>query len=134
MSLQDRKEIKKIEIAAAVLVLLVMMILAGCGNRGAQKESGGENPEALEETANAQPEQSQTGLAYETAKDAEIDFKALKAENPDIFAWLHVPGTNIDCPVLQSEEADDYYETHNAYGKEDPKGAVYTELANLKDM
>lgn len=134
MSFQDRKEIKKIEIAAAVLVLLVMMVLVGCGNRGAQKESGGENPEALEETASTQPEQPQTGIAFETAKDAEIDFKVLKEENPDIFAWLHVPGTNIDCPVLQSEEADDYYETHNAYGKEDPKGAVYTELANLKDM
>ena len=108
MSLQDRKEIKKIEITVAVLVLLVMMVLAGCGNRGAQKESGGDNPEALEETASAQPEQPQTGIAFETAKDAEIDFKVLKAENPDIFAWLYVSGTNIDSHVLQSEEADDY--------------------------
>lgn len=78
--------------------------------------------------------QPTTGLAYETASDAEIDFEALREENPDIFAWLHIPGTEIDCPVLQSSEADDYYESHDAYGRENQNGAVYTELANLKNM
>lgn len=110
-----------------VTLFFVFILLTGCGSKADDANIG-------DEAAAVQEEQPKAGLAYESAKDAEIDFEALKAENPDIFAWLCVPGTDIDCPVLQSEEADDYYETHNAYGEEDAKGAVYTELANLKDM
>lgn len=92
----------------------------------------------------AQPDESEaestsvdsnmSGIASESADDAQIDFTALQEENPDIFAWLHIPGTSIDCPVLQSGQADDYYETHNAYGEEDITGAAYVELANLTNM
>ena len=75
-----------------------------------------------------------SGLEHESAADGEIDFAALQAENPDIFAWLYVPGTNIDGPVLQSEQSDTWYETHRADGTEGEQGAFYTELANLKNM
>lgn len=75
-----------------------------------------------------------TGIAEETANDATIDFAALKAENPEIFGWLHIPDTTIDAPILQSAEADDYYETHNAMKEADEGGALYIEAANLSSM
>ena len=75
-----------------------------------------------------------TGIAEETANDASIDFTALKAENPEIFGWLHIPDTTIDAPILQSAEADDYYETHNAMKEVDEGGALYIEAANLSSM
>lgn len=119
-----------------LLFLILAAILCGCkqtdrgdfetGQTDGQVETGGQEIE---------PErQPTTGIAYETAEDAAIDFKALQSENPDIFAWLYIPGTDIDMPVLQSTEADDYYENHNAYGEDDRSGALYTELANLKNM
>lgn len=119
-----------------LLFLILAAILCGCkqtdegdfetGQTGGKTETDGQ------ETA---PErQPATGIAYETAEDAAIDFRALQSENPDIFAWLYIPGTEIDMPVLQSTEADDYYENHNAYGEDDRRGALYTELANLKNM
>lgn len=119
-----------------LLFLILAIILCGCkqtdkeafemGHTEEQAESGGQ------ETA---PEQQPAiGIAYETAEDATIDFKALQIENPDIFAWLYIPGTGIDAPILQSTEADDYYENHNAYGEADRNGTLYTELANLKSM
>lgn len=73
-------------------------------------------------------------IAAETAADAQIDFDALKEENPDIFAWIYIPDTDIDCPVLQSDQSDTFYESHNACGEEDDAGAVYIELANLTSM
>lgn len=116
---------------AAVISLAAVFVLGGCGkgedavlDDGAV--AGGQEP-SLEE-------QPTTGIAYETAADAAIDFGILQAENPDIFGWLYIPGTGIDAPVLQSTEADNYYESHNAYGEKDEGGALYTELANLKDM
>lgn len=119
-----------------LLFLLLSVLLCGC--RQTDKEIP-ENMQTGEETEINEQEtalenQPVTGIAYETAKDTEIDFEALQMENPDIFAWLYVPGTGIDAPILQSAEADDYYESHNAYGEADPKGALYTELANLKNM
>jgi sortase B len=64
-----------------------------------------------------------------------VDFAKLKSENGDIFAWISVPGTRIDYPVCQSLDGDDsFYITHNALKEEDPKGAIYTESANLTNM
>lgn len=77
---------------------------------------------------------SGTGIANESAKDAEIDFGVLKAENPEIFGWLHIPDTSIDAPILQSTESDDYYDTHNAMKEADEGGALYIEAANLSTM
>ena len=75
------------------------------------------------------------GVRDETATDSHVDFDKLKAENPDVFAWLYVPDTAIDYPVCQSLQGDDFfYRTHNWHGHEDSKGAIYTESANLKDM
>ena len=92
-----------------------------------------DTPKESDASAEEIPSES-TGIIYETAEDAQIDFAVLKEENPDIFAWIYIPGTEIDDPVLQSEEADDFYEDHNAYGETDDSGAIYIELANLTSM
>lgn len=92
-----------------------------------------ENGEGAAE-AEAATDSSATGIANESAKDAKIDFDALKAENPEIFGWLHIPDTSIDAPILQSAESDDYYETHNAMKEADEGGALYIEAANLSSM
>lgn len=119
-----------------LLFLVLATILCSCKqtDRGDfETEQTGRQTET-DEQETAPERQPTTGIAYETAEDAAIDFKALQSENPDIFAWLYIPGTEIDAPVLQSAEADDYYENHNAYGEDDCGGALYTELANLKNM
>ena len=54
------------------------------------------------------------------------DFRALQAQNPDIYAWLYIPGTDINYPVCQSTN-DVYYLTHNTQGGLDANGALYTE-------
>lgn len=112
--------------------ILLFSVVAGCGKKTDMEENGN-----IGETGNGQSDvmaAETTGIAGETAKDTKVDMKALQAENPDIFAWLYVPDTDIDGPVLQSTESDDYYENHNAYGEEDSGGSLYTELANMKDM
>ncbi len=135
------KRMKRIIFGGIVIILIagvLWLVLKGVGISQPEKSPIDSNLETETDDNIQQPDQSdnekKTGLAYESAKDADIDFDTLKQENEDIFAWIYIPGTDIDYPVLQSEEADDFYEDHNAYGKEDVTGAVYTELANLKDM
>lgn len=124
------KSVKR-RIVFFLMAVTAAAVLTGC--TGKQEEAGAKNAAGGQEEA---PDRlaGQTALERESGKDAEVDFQALQAENPDIFAWLYVPDTGIDYPVLQSEEADDYYESHDASGAINESGAIYTELANLTNM
>lgn len=65
--------------------------------------------------------------------EAVYDFDALREENADIYAWITVPGTQVDYPVLQSE-TDNYYLEHNLDGSSGYPGCLYTNECNLKDF
>ena len=129
----EQKEIKHIETAQTkaqwkykrlyLFIALAIVSLTGCGKQ--VTEQGTTTDQITKQT---------TGIAYESGSDYQIDFEVLQQENPDIFGWLYIPGTEIDYPLLQSEEADDYYESHDAYGSTSDTGALYTELANLTNM
>lgn len=145
-----KKDKKRCYAVVTVSLFLWANVLAGCGSTESERvqpEASEENIRDAEnmqnvdaadgaegEAAEMDSVKEASGIVAESAKDAQVDFAALKAENPDIFAWLYIPGTQIDYPVLQSEEADDFYENHNAYGEDDTAGAVYIELANLTSM
>ncbi|MCM1121709.1 MAG: class B sortase [Eubacterium sp.] len=127
----------------AACILAGVLGLAGCGAQDAENapetdltaadgDAGNDAGDASEAEGGA--DVSAAGIDGEGAQDAQVDFAALKAENPEIFAWLYVLGTEIDVPILQSMQGDDYYETHNASGEEDADGAVYIELANQANM
>ncbi len=67
-------------------------------------------------------------------KENPIDFKPLYEQNSDIYAWIKIPNTRIDYPVVQSAEDDSFYLNHN-YDKEYTKyGAIYTEMQNSTDF
>ena len=46
-----------------------------------------------------------------------IDFASLQKTNPDVHAWIKIEGTNIDYPVVQNEDQEEYYLTHTWEGK-----------------
>lgn len=88
----------------------------------------------LEETAPEETKETASVILRESAQDAQVDFRALKEENPEIFAWLYIPDTSIDAPVAQSGESDEYYASHNITKENDENGALYIEAANLTSM
>ena len=60
-----------------------------------------------------------------------IDFKSLQKKNSDIYAWIKVPGTKVDYPVVQSEENDELYLKHSALDKSwVASGAIYSDSVN----
>ena len=63
-----------------------------------------------------------------------IDFEALQKENPEIYAWVSIPGTKVDTAVLQSATDDNYYLNHNERRESSVEGAAYTQCANAKDF
>ena len=63
-----------------------------------------------------------------------IDFKKLKKTNKEIFAWIKVPDTNIDYPMLQSLKSDDYYLHRDIYGNNKYAGSIYIEYCNDTEL
>ncbi len=64
-----------------------------------------------------------------------IDFEGLWEINPEIYAWIEVPDTKINYPILQHEGEDQgYYLTRDLYGKSNQAGSIYTEDYNNKDF
>jgi len=63
-----------------------------------------------------------------------IDFSKLQKQNQDVYAWIEIPGTRIDYPVLQNQEDDTYYLKYNLNGSKGYPGCIYSEKENAKDF
>ena len=83
----------------------------------------------LEKHENAEKYKEHVEIINEESQSYDIDFKILQEGNPDIYAWLDIPDTNISYPILRSEK-EDFYLTHNADGEESKYGAIYTQNYN----
>ena len=55
-------------------------------------------------------------------------------KNPDVYAWISIPGTAIDYPVLQRENDNTYYLDHTIDHEEKTEGAIFTENYNNTDF
>ena len=75
--------------------------------------------------------------AAETVAEAygsPIDFENLWEVNQDVYAWIRVPGTVIDYPILQHATDNTYYLNYNIDGSYGYPGCIYTENLNSKDF
>ncbi|HCD81500.1 MAG TPA: SrtB family sortase [Ruminococcaceae bacterium] len=63
-----------------------------------------------------------------------VNFVELKKINKEIYAWINIPGTVIDYPILRSAADNAYYLNHTAEGKSSAYGAIYTEDYNDTDF
>ena len=80
-------------------------------------QQSAETPLSMEECATAVPHQigAYTG----------VDLTAAQAKNGDFVAWLKIPGTNINYPVVLSDDTD-YYLTHSFTGKQSKLGTLFS--------
>lgn len=65
-----------------------------------------------------------------------IDWKKLRRRNPDIYAWIEIPGTAVDYPVVQSApgQKEDYYLNHNYSGSYGIAGSIYSRKGTARDF
>ncbi|HAM15373.1 MAG TPA: class B sortase [Eggerthellaceae bacterium] len=80
----------------------------------------------VENAQSMQPTLPDLSDASQTVKNP-ISFAALGEENPDVYAWIYIPGTSINYPVCQSADNDAFYLTHNAKKEDSELGAVFSE-------
>lgn len=112
----------------------------------ASKDMSGENSEeesSDDVSANSSDISAEESLPAESSAPAEessehtyanVDFKSLQRINKDIYAWIRIPGTVIDYPILNRKGDNAFYLKRNYYGYADSRGSIYTEDYNSRDF
>ena len=137
----DREKKKKILIS---LIVIFGIILIAAGGYLLAKLFGlfrtGETYKNVQESYASSLETSASSAEGgttqgETSAPAEnpIDFKSLRAENPEVYSWIEIPDTNVNYPVLQSTEDDNFYLDHDVYKNYSFPGAIYSQSMNKRD-
>ena len=114
---------------AIVFVVLVALTLAGVGYLVWQTVA---TQQAADEGAGPTP--STPATEQDSRVENPIDFASLRVENPDIYAWIYIPDTNVNYPVLQNPTDDSFYLKHDKDGNYSEAGAIYSQLANKTDF
>lgn len=129
------KVIAVISFAAAVILTAVVLRIY------TQREHARQTYEEMQQQ-NSEKRQTDTQESKEQSKtkekkkklDIPVDFETLQKENPDIYAWITIPGTDIDYPVVQDSTDNTYYLNHAADTSLSDSGAIYSEKKNAKDF
>ncbi|WP_368041325.1 class B sortase [Gordonibacter massiliensis (ex Traore et al. 2017)] len=123
--------------AAVVLltVLLAVLVCSATAGFGYLMWRQGQIDQAVREVVDTPLPAVEPAVEPEArAPQNPIDFAALQAENPDVYAWLYVPGTLVNLPVLQRPGDDFFYLDHDRHGEAAVEGAVFSQMANAKDF
>ncbi len=135
--------------AGVIVLVLIALVCGGIAiSKAYRQEKAQEQMEELKTQAiveppqpeSTQPPQPQDPIQVLTdagvpIPEKEVDFAALQEEtNPDIYAWIYIPDTMIDYPVLQHPEDNTYYLNYNLDGSKGYPGCIYTENYNTKDF
>jgi len=134
---------RKIWRYTAVILLFAAIVCGGLAVKTKiEKERTNARYQQMRQTIRLEEtwEEEKTVQDMETEEDTEkelvipVDFEALKKINAEIYAWITIPGTVIDYPVVQSEKDDAKYLTLTAEEEESAAGSIFSESKNAKDF
>ena len=110
------------------MLVATLAFAAGCScsSQDAVSRSSAESLSAQDASAS----QSSSSAAVKLP----VDFDALEAQNKDVYAWITIPGTAVDHPILQNPLIDNYYLEHDIDGNNNILGAIYTQTVNARDF
>ncbi len=114
-----------------IIALIALAVIAYCSVYLWQYWQGGKLDALLQK--NVEINELEGDISAETV-EIPVDFEALKAVNEDIYAWLYVPGTDINYPVVQHPTENSYYLRRSSDGSSYSGGCIFSENYNSKDF
>jgi sortase B len=73
-------------------------------------------------------------LEGSTVPTKNLNWDSLHQQNQDIYAWIYIPNTNVDYPILQHPTDANYYINYNIDGTKGYPGCICTQYYNSKDF
>ena len=126
-----------------ILITVLWLISMGCAIylilHFARANKSQDEYDEMRDTVVSQEEESdvseETSVEVEEKVEIPIDFETLWEQNEDIYAWIRIPGTHVDFPVLQHPTDDLFYLNYNIDKEWDAAvGAIFSQLYNKKDF
>ena len=135
----------------AVIVICALVALGACGflvYKTINSDAGEQTYDNIASSFASNLDAEKTTAAQEetTARPAEtkvtkpevdtdttenpVNLAELSAMNPDIYAWIYIPDTNVNYPVAQSDEDDNFYLEHDVYKNYSFPGTIYSQACN----
>ena len=142
----------RIQLRHAVLLIVIAVLLCLCALKFAERQEHLRKYETMAETAvptvAASPEPKESTAEPEVGTEPEtepteapdpdlervIDFAQLKDRNGDVVAWLYVPDTVINYPVLYKENDNEYYLHRDIDLNEGSYEGIYLDGADAPDL
>ena len=129
------KQVKEMGIVAVCLMLLGFGICMGIGTYLMYRD-GEEEYDTLREYVDVE-EPKENADSEDTEENQEetvtVDFEALKKINREIIAWIRIPDTGIDYPVVQGAD-NEYYLNHTFKKTEHVAGSIFLDKDNSPDF
>ncbi len=142
---------------AAFLIVAIACTVVACAGKAKEEEAESQYESLAEQTTKSvepTPEPSSEESSEESEAEPEetdpledlkemgvpipekeVDFEDLQENtNEDIYAWIYIPDTPIDYPILQHDTDNTFYLEHNIDGSLGRPGCIYTENYNAKDF
>ena len=115
---------KKILIAFGSILVIAGVVIGGIGLKNYLDEKhAGKLYEELKVDMDIEPIIKLPTVGVEKIENP-IDFDSLTAQYPDIYAWIRIPGTRVDYPIVQREGDNGYYLNHTIDGKKKTEGSI----------
>lgn len=118
----------------AALVVLLAIGVGGAAFLVNQYLAGQRQAQIEEQTPVPENPAEPEGPVEDPRPANPIDFPSLKAEHPDIYAWVTIPDTGVNHPIVQSTTDDNYYLYHDLDGNYTIYGSVFTQSMNATDF
>ena len=120
------KRYKKTKKSTKIFLFIFIVMLIVSGYKILQwKLNSNENKKILQEVQNV--------VTIDEEKNTYIiNFKFLKQRNSDTIAWIKVNGTNIEYPIVQTEN-NSYYMRHNLNKEYNVAGWIFMDYKNKLD-
>lgn len=100
-----------------------------------REDSAGEDSQMPEtQSGTDEPTEEPQPQWEQLAPQKNLEWDEICKVNADIYAWICIPGTEIDYPILQHPTDDSYYLNYNMSGTRGYPGCIYTERLNRKDF
>lgn len=126
----------------ATLLLSGCLALSACASSGSSASQGSSGSSASSDSASSEQSASSSAASQSHLISDALSFEVegmtwdpailaeCRAQNPDVYAWLYVPGTAVNHPVLQNAQEEDFYLNHDRYGNGSGLGELYSQPIN----
>ncbi|HAG69313.1 MAG TPA: hypothetical protein DCL38_04995 [Lachnospiraceae bacterium] len=124
MNNNDKKRARYLAVSITFLIAAVILGLSAAGYKLKRLRTLNHQPALRDEAEEAEEEKVNIWNGI-VVPDKGIDWAALKLQNADIFAWIYIPGTRVDYPVLRSAGDPYFYYSHAEEGESSENGAIF---------